>query len=96
MKNPWGPKDDGPETLNEAKHWQTRNTRYLGLGLCHVCSAQAAYGHQLGFSRIHPPCEKCAPIVEGFPFPAVGPWRKVLAPSDVRKAEAKARLKAAS
>lgn len=89
MKDHWGPKPDKPETLAEARHWQNRNTRYLSLGLCYACAAQAAYGHQLGFSRINPPCAVCVPIIAAFPVRAVGPWRKVLNPSDVRKAEAK-------
>ena len=66
------PKDDGPETLSEAKHWQARNSRYVALGLCYPCAAQAAYGHQLGFSRINPPCDGCVPSACGF-FRGRGP-----------------------
>lgn len=70
--------DDKPETLDEALHWTRRNNRYLRLGLCYRCAAQAAWGHALGFARIKPPCGGCAPIVATFPTNAVGPWRKVV------------------
>lgn len=88
--------NDGPETQAEADHWQRRNNRYVRLGLCYPCAAQCAYGHQLGFSRIHPPCEACQPIVDTFPYPAVGPWRKVLDPGDAKRHDAKAATKAST
>jgi hypothetical protein len=93
MKDPWGPKDDGPETMRQAKTWQVHNNRYVDLGLCYACAAQAGYGHQLGFSRINPPCEVCAPIVATFPFAAVAPWRMTLEP---RHAAAKVKREAAA
>jgi hypothetical protein len=78
-----------PETPGQAASWQTRKNKYLVLGLCHACAAQAAYGHQLGFGLhehargnhvtlegVHPPCAVCAPIVAEFPIPAARGWRK--------------------
>lgn len=50
-------KTDVPETVSQAINWQTVKTRYLRAGLCEGCAAQAAYGHQLSFRRINPPCE---------------------------------------
>lgn len=83
------PKDDGPETMRQSRTWEVIKNRYLRLGLCHTCASQAAYGHQLGFSRIHPPCPDCAPIVATFEFPAVTPWRKVLNPGAAKTARAR-------
>ena len=76
--------DDGPETTSQAHHFETNKNRYLNAGLCYVCAAQAGWGHQLGFSRVHPPCDMCAPIVAKFPFPAVAPWRMTLDASHTR------------
>jgi hypothetical protein len=78
-----------PETPGQAASWLTRMNKYLELGLCHGCAAQAAYGHQNGFAphehvrgghmvieSIQPPCKACALVVAGFPVPAAGGWRK--------------------
>jgi hypothetical protein len=48
-----------PETPRQAVEWETAKRRYLGLGLCLRCASQAAWGHQCGFSQIHPPCDDC-------------------------------------
>lgn len=69
---------DQPETVAEAQTF----TRIVGLyradGCCTRCSAQLAYGHQLGFGALeHQPCEVCAPIVAGFPKPQLCGWRSV-------------------
>lgn len=66
-----------PETLAQAEHWQRRNREYVRAGLCLRCAAQAAWGHQLGFTRVHPPCAACAPVVASLPAPAAGGWRKL-------------------
>jgi hypothetical protein len=50
-------KGDAPETLSQAINWTTVKTRYRRAGLCEGCAGQAAYGHQLSFRRINPPCE---------------------------------------
>jgi hypothetical protein len=72
------PKTRRPETVSEARYWTTLEGRYVTLGLCHTCAAQAAWGHQLGWGDINPPCDSCQPIVAGFPSPTRedSPWRK--------------------
>lgn len=67
-----------PETLQQARTWERTKGRYLAAGLCHACAAQAAWGHQCGFTGIKPPCAACTPLVAAFPTPAVAPWRKLL------------------
>ena len=49
-------KKDKPETPRQAGTWQNTKTKYLAAGLCNGCAGQAAYGHQMGFHRIQPPC----------------------------------------
>ena len=84
------------ETLAQAQEWQRSLTRYLRAGLCHICAAQAAFGHSIGFSHSHPPCAVCAPIVAAFPHPATAPWRKLLKAADERRSvAAKAKADAA-
>lgn len=51
------PKRDKPETFRQAGTWENVKNKYVDAGLCNGCAGQAAYGHQLGFTRIHPPCE---------------------------------------
>jgi hypothetical protein len=70
-----------PETIHQAKRWETVKNRYLAAGLCVNCASQAAYGHQLAFSRIHPPCDDCAAVVAGFPIQATTLWRRLADPS---------------
>lgn len=67
-----------PETVRQAIHWETVKNAYLIRRLCHRCAAQAAWGHQCGFSGVHPPCVGCQPIVDGFLVKASGEsgWRK--------------------
>lgn len=64
-----------PETLRQARRWDGVKARYLTLGLCSPCAAQAAWGHQIGFSRIMPPCDECFPIVIRLPGRGAGDWR---------------------
>lgn len=80
-----------PETPGQARAWQKNKKRYLQAGLCHTCAAQAAWGHQVGFSfrssrewpeqdrKIKPPCPECATIVANFPEAAAegSQWRKL-------------------
>lgn len=70
--------DENCETTRQAATWERTANAYQEDGLCRGCAAQAAYGHQLGFGRIHPPCEDCQPTVAGLPLPAGRgtPWRK--------------------
>jgi hypothetical protein len=56
-------KGDRPETLRQAQTWEAVKTHYLNAGLCNPCAGQAAYGHQLGFTRIKNPCKPCQKII---------------------------------
>lgn len=56
-----------PETLNQVRWWDHNKTNYVKNGWCDKCAAQAAWGHQIGFTKIdNGPCEKCV----GLPVPA--------------------------
>ena len=71
-----------PETLSMAREWEKVKARYLRSGLCHKCSAQAAWGHQIGaggWNAVRPPCPVCAELVAMFPYPTANPvWRAAL------------------
>jgi hypothetical protein len=58
-----GKRRDRPESLRQAEIWTTVKNHYLAAGLCDGCAGQAAYGAQLGFRRIKPPCDHCSYIV---------------------------------
>jgi len=62
MKSPPGRKRpiDRPETVRQAKTWEGVKNEYVIAGLCNGCAGQAAYGHQLGFHKIHSPGLCCA------------------------------------
>lgn len=77
-------KVDPPETMGQARLWDATNGWYLKAGLCGRCASQAAWGHQIGWSRVRPPCETCAPITAAFPLEQVNDWRSV--PKQHRKA----------
>ena len=64
-----------PETLSQARTWQRQRDRYGAEGLCGMCAAQAAYGHQLGFTHIEPPCSACSPMVARFSTAKPNGWR---------------------
>lgn len=70
--------DAKPETVRQAKRWDVSKQAYVRAGLCEYCAGQAAWGHQIGFTKSHPPCADCAPVVAA--FPQVGPagteWRR--------------------
>jgi hypothetical protein len=66
---------DAHETLRQAQRWEQVKAHYQGKGLCGPCAAQAAYGHQIGFTRVNPPCDACFPIVIRFPGQGAGDWR---------------------
>ena len=73
------PKSERPETLAQAKTWETVKGRYLAAGLCHRCAAQAAWGHQIGFSRLeHAPCQTCAAVVAAMPKQQPNGWRSLV------------------
>lgn len=69
---------DPPETLRQAQRWDSACARYARAGLCARCSSQAAWAGQIGYSRVHAPCEDCAPIVAEFPGAEhVNGWRSL-------------------
>lgn len=51
-----------PETLSQAISWGLVKNKYLLEKLCHRDAAQAAWGHQNGFTQIKDPCDKCQGI----------------------------------
>jgi hypothetical protein len=77
------PKADRPETVRQAQTWETVKNRYVAAGLCHKCASQAAWGHQIGFSRVeHAPCAACRPIVDGLPAASSNAsWRRLVNPA---------------
>jgi hypothetical protein len=67
---------DPVETLRQARIFDSTKRHYERLGLCRICAAQAAWGHQLGFSRVtKQPCRECQPFVDRFPRARPGKWR---------------------
>ena len=70
-------KADRPETLEQALVWQKNLSNYKSHGLCHKCASQAAWGHQIGWTRLqHPPCEQCTSTVADLPRQTANPaWR---------------------
>lgn len=56
-------KGDRPETIRQALTWENLKNHYVDAGLCNGCAGQAAYGHQLGFTRIKDPCTACRSVV---------------------------------
>jgi hypothetical protein len=64
-----------PETLRQARSFDANKNHYLALGLCGPCAAQAAWGHQIGFSNSHRPCSACQTAIATFPTAQPGPWR---------------------
>jgi hypothetical protein len=54
---------DRPETVRQARTWETVKGHYEDAGLDGGCAGQAAYGHQLGFAKVNPPCDHCSYIV---------------------------------
>jgi hypothetical protein len=66
-----------PESLRQAQTWERVKNTYRVRGLCWTCSAQAAYGHQLGFARIEQPCPLCVGVVADLPKGEVNGWRSM-------------------
>jgi len=64
----------GHETPRQARRWQQVYGWYDRAGLCPRCCAQGAWGHQLGFSNVKPPCNPCAVIVAEFPAKVSNGW----------------------
>ena len=70
------PRVQRPETLAQAVECDRRSRAYRAAGLCCKCSAQAAWGHSIGFTRVHPPCPACVLVVTSFPLAAPNGWRR--------------------
>ena len=66
-----------PETTGQAEWWMRARSWYERAGLCPRCSSQGAWGHQLGFSNVKPPCTPCGLIVAEFPVSALSGWRQL-------------------
>lgn len=70
------PKIQRNETKSECNEWGATKSHYLKHGLCQRGAAQAAYGHQHGFSQIEPPCEECRAVASRFPVEKLSQdWR---------------------
>jgi hypothetical protein len=50
---------DRAETMCQAHTWDKVATRYRRAGFCDHCAAQAAWGHQLGFTSVQPVGDCC-------------------------------------
>lgn len=64
-----------PETLRQARLWDSAKSFYRQAGLCHACAATAAWGHAFSFREVPPPCAACLSVVLSFPDDARGEWR---------------------
>lgn len=73
---PHRPTVDRPETLRQARRFEVHKGEYLHLGLCHPCAGQGAYGRQLGFRSVHPPCPGCLLLLTALPVAAPNGWRR--------------------
>ena len=65
-----------PECFTQAAVWEETKAHYVRLGLCQKCAGQAAYGHQIAFAQVEPPCRTCLTIVDSFDLHASKDWRK--------------------
>jgi len=63
------------ETMGQARTFDGRANQYRRAGLCDRCAAQAAFGHQQSFSKVHKPCPDCLSLVRLFPLDALNGWR---------------------
>jgi hypothetical protein len=64
-----------PETLGQARTWDSNANAWEDFGLCRACAGQAAWGAQLGFAEVHPPCPDCAPKIAHLPTLKPNEWR---------------------
>lgn len=55
-------KVDRPETLRQARRWESLAVTYRAAGLCDRCASQAATARQLGHSQSAGPCSTCWPL----------------------------------
>jgi hypothetical protein len=61
------PKSARPETISQARTWDTVKHKAMHAGLCEACASQYAWGCQIGFSLSKPPCPNCQPVVDATP-----------------------------
>ena len=61
------PKSARPETLRQARNWDSIKPKAMQAGLCEACASQYAWGCQIGFNLSKPPCRECQPIVDATP-----------------------------
>jgi len=64
-----------PETIGQARTFDSRASQYRRAGLCDVCAAQCAFGHQKGFTKVRQPCPDCISLIRLFPREALNGWR---------------------
>jgi hypothetical protein len=64
--------NDKPETIRQAKRWDVWCDEYADTGFCPVCSAQAAWGHQLGFTQVRAVCSVCTGMTP--PYASAKQW----------------------
>lgn len=74
-----------PETKGQAQRWDAikRHAHTLG-GLCYPCAVAFAYGTQLGYAQVNPPCPACAAVVASWPVCQLNGWRSLNASHDAR------------
>jgi len=71
------------ETLDQAELFTTNRNLFSRLGFCDMCAAQAAYGRQLGWKQVAPPCAKCIASVDEISLNEIGArWRKIFEDSE--------------
>ncbi len=56
---------DKPETIRQAKGFDSTRVAYADAGFCDLCAGQAAFGHSIGWPRVRPVCDSC----RGLPLP---------------------------
>ncbi|GAA2089403.1 hypothetical protein [Aeromicrobium tamlense] len=66
-----------PETPKQARQWETVKNCAHGAGLCYPCAAEFAYGVQLGFTAVDPPCPNCTQVMLSWPVGKSNGWRSV-------------------
>lgn len=66
-----------PETPRQAALFTVVKARYLRAGLCHGCSAQAAFAHRYSWREVKPPCAVCRRVVNRLPIPQCNGWRSI-------------------
>lgn len=81
------PRRERPESLTEARRWERYRSEFDALGLCGRCACQAAYGVQVGWSHVHPPCDRCRPVLAVFTRAGPNGWR-IPTPTERRTAKA--------